>query len=447
MSQQSDRVNPVDLAKTLNEIVPVIDSLGRKIAKADLLNPTSNFVQEIMYKLLIEIGMSEAMLEAPNMMASASSIPPNIQEALVLNVVCQKFFRRIKFHQLQFGLSDLTKPEGPRLCKFLWNISNFWLFVNANYEKVEAVKQRVEDKAKQARNIRSEIEEKANKRDQLRIEAETMKMRNDQLEKDIEATKAGMAQAQADCVQLQEASKDIKARNRAATDEKDALKTKVEKLEKEKKRLDTLVSMDQTKHSMEKEVKHLKDEHEKKELDIQRIKRDLQDLNNQMEELKARQGDMKELSDLKECIRTSETTVQQLQLEKQETLATKNSLNEELQAVMNEVRSTETAMAREAQDWAQRKASLECEIKDYARELESVRKGKTDAEIVAADLEQEIAKFKSQLESLEREAKENSERNATMIRTLMEQYRKFEAEVKETMESKLKPAFKKLYIQ
>ena len=37
--------------------------------------------------------------------------------------------------------------------------------------------------------------------------------------------------------------------------------------------------MDQTKLTMEKEVKQLKEDHERKELDIQRIKRDLQELN------------------------------------------------------------------------------------------------------------------------------------------------------------------------
>ena len=42
-------------------VAALYSSLGRKIAKADLLNPTSNFVQEIMYKLLIEIGMSEVI--------------------------------------------------------------------------------------------------------------------------------------------------------------------------------------------------------------------------------------------------------------------------------------------------------------------------------------------------------------------------------------------------
>ena len=126
------------------------------------------------------------MLEVPNMMFSASSLPPNMLEPLVISVACRKFFQRIRFYDLHFGLSDLTSPEGPRLRKFLWNISNFWLFVNHNYDQVEAVKQRVEEKAKLARDIQSQINKKAKERDQIRIDAETMKMSNEQLEKDIQ---------------------------------------------------------------------------------------------------------------------------------------------------------------------------------------------------------------------------------------------------------------------
>merc|ERR1712029_1281380 len=193
-------------------------------------------------------------------------------------------------------------------------------------------------------------------------------------------------------------------------------------------------SMDQTKQSMEKEVKQLKEDHERKELDIQRIKRDLQDLNLKVEEFKARQEDMKELGVLKDQIRCNETNLQQLQLDKQETSATIESITAELQAFHSDLRSREAEMAREASLWA--------EIKDYTQELETVRKGKTDAEIVAADLEQEIAKFSSRLESLEKEEKSHREKKASEIRGMLEAYKKFEAEVKEELDSKMMPAFK-----
>ena len=104
---------------------------------------------------------------------------------MVINVVCQKFFRQISYNELTFGLSDLTKPEGPRLRKFLWNMANFWLFCNANFNKVEEVKQRVEEKAKVAKSIRSDVNKMAKERDTLRVEAEKLKISNEQKEKEV----------------------------------------------------------------------------------------------------------------------------------------------------------------------------------------------------------------------------------------------------------------------
>merc|ERR1712029_974201 len=96
-----------------------------------------------------------------------------------------------------------------------------------------------------------------------------------------------------------------------------------------------------------------------------------------------------------------------------ETSATIESITAELQAFHSDLRSREAEMAREASDWAQRKASLEAEIKDYTQELETVRKGKTDAEIVAADLEQQTALYSPRLESLEKEEKSHREKKAS----------------------------------
>ena len=56
-----------------------------------------------------------------------------------------------------------------------------------------------------------------------------------------------------------------------------------------------------------------------------------------------------------------------------------------------------------------------------------------------------IAKFTSQVATLEKEMKDQEEKYAGLIRTLLDAYKKFEAEVKEEMDRKLKPAFDKLY--
>ena len=55
-----------------------------------------------------------------------------------------------------------------------------------------------------------------------------------------------------------------------------------------------------------------------------------------------------------------------------------------------------------------------------------------------------IAKFSHQLESLEKQSKEHGVENATLICGILDQYKKFESEVKETLRSKVLPAFESL---
>ena len=78
------------------------------------------------------------MLEAPKVMMLASEsqgISRQMQELVVINVVCQKFFRKISFTEIPFGLADLTKPEGPRsvtlflVATFLSKMENVDLFL------------------------------------------------------------------------------------------------------------------------------------------------------------------------------------------------------------------------------------------------------------------------------------------------------------------------------
>ena len=70
-------------------------------------------------------------------------------------------------------------------------MANFWLFCNTNYDKVEAVKASVEEKAKVAKSIRSDVNKMAKERDALRVEAEKLKISNDQKEKEIKGKYTG----------------------------------------------------------------------------------------------------------------------------------------------------------------------------------------------------------------------------------------------------------------
>ena len=109
----------------------------------------------------------------------------------------------------------------------------------------------------------------------------------------------------------------------------------------------------------------------------------------QLEEFQALTEDLDAMRALKDSVRSGETKVQQLQLDQQETSAARAALAEELTALQAELRLKEGEMAKQGTDWAARKACLEAEIRDFREELESRRKGQTQAEIAGTDLEQE----------------------------------------------------------
>ena len=70
--------------------------------------------------------------------------------------------------------------------RFLWNMANFWIFSNHNYQQVDEVEKRVEEKAHWSKGILSDINKNLKKRDDLRVQLEKMKIYNEQKQKDIE---------------------------------------------------------------------------------------------------------------------------------------------------------------------------------------------------------------------------------------------------------------------
>ena len=65
-------------------------------------------------------------------------------------------------------------------------MANFWIFSNHNYQQVDEVEKRVQEKNHWSKGILSDINENLKKRDDLRVQLEKMKIYNEQKMKDIE---------------------------------------------------------------------------------------------------------------------------------------------------------------------------------------------------------------------------------------------------------------------
>ena len=399
------------MSKDSMELLKLLNDIGcaRTVTKGDLVNPNAKFAQEIFFTLLTEFGMSETMLEAPKRFSSSivALEQTDMMEAMVLSVVCRRFFRKIGYYDQIFGLSDLTKPEGPRLRRFLYHMANFWLFCNTKYDSTEEVKESVLVKVQRAKELNGKLKAVAKQVEALRTEIETIKVNNEKVATESEGNNALLRRPATtnavlflglesevkdikdDLVTLKTNVDEVKEKVLESQTKENELEKQLEKLEKEKKRLEMLVKCDKTKQDYESDLMKLKEDHKIQEMDIQRIKRDLQEHKAKMDDFKSILDEVQGLNKVADDIKSKRKTADQLELEKQELQEQRAALNEELLQLQSEVKTVETEQALAASAWNKRKDCLEEEIRVYQEEIETERRSKTHEEMVSSDLDSE----------------------------------------------------------
>ena len=116
-----------------------------QITRNDLKQPTSELVQKLYFRILIEMGLCESGLLAnqadfetlseigEEMDLFKNMLPVLSLQSAIVNVLTQIC------GTTNFGLSDLTNPTPKRTVNFLGRLLNFYSFCNGEYEKVQEV--------------------------------------------------------------------------------------------------------------------------------------------------------------------------------------------------------------------------------------------------------------------------------------------------------------------
>ena len=103
-----------EMVARINEIFE--DDPETMVTKADLLSPTPEFVERLVYRFLMEFGYSDFMSQQHSCLdlhfGSSSNEIMETRNLDILVITTRDFFKRILNHlDITFGFMDIVQPE------------------------------------------------------------------------------------------------------------------------------------------------------------------------------------------------------------------------------------------------------------------------------------------------------------------------------------------------
>jgi len=434
-----------DLISRINEIFE--DDHETNATKADLLNPSPEFVQRLVYRFLMEFGYSEFMAQQHSCLdlhfGTSSNEIMETRNLDILVILTRDFFKRILSHSDTFGIMDIVQPDVKRVKKFLSIFVNFWLFCNSNYEMATQRQEEVMAKAKQAKSQAKEKNHNLKEIEDLRQRRETYDIQKKKLNEECILADKELEEQLLLQQLLEQNRKAIKNEVQEQTKIKEELEQNVKDYEKEKKRLEMLVQSDELKQELEKEISRLKEEKEIKMLNVHEIKVKITDYKNRLLYF---QKNLKELLVVEEKHKHIQKTQQDIEMQKEkkeEKSQRLQCLDEELAADELKLNELQKELASKENNWKKKKSCLEAEVSDYENEITKIRQGMSEEEIAASDLNSKIEEATKRIQSIKCEIARLREYVREEYHKLTKLYDKF-LEKLEYETKNVSDAFKKL---
>lgn len=422
----------------INELVVRINEIfeepGMTVTKSEVLQPSTDWVTKMVYGFLKEFGYSEFMNQSEFSCVDfhAGSLSNNIQDTLhldILVVATRKFFQRIQYNEITFGIMDVVEPEPKRIRRFFCVFVNFWLFCNNQFETLKQRQDEVMDKAKQGKNLVKELNQNLKEVEELQQKRQTTEIQKMKVLDDIQIADAELGDYLKSNHILQENQKANKAEFVELKEMEEELKTNIEKFEKEKKRLEMLVKSDEVKQELETQLTSLKEESDGKMLKVHEWKIKIQEYKTRLVHFQRYHKELHVVTEKNDQIQKARQDIEQLDVEKEEKGQSLLNLDEELVIVHQQLVDVKKEVATRANTWNKKKSCLEAEISDYENEIRKIRQGMSEEEIAASDLESTITDAKQTNERIKGE----TESEITLIRDnfgkLMNSYKTFNAKM------------------
>jgi len=437
-----------EMVARVNEIFE--DDPETLISKAELLNPSPEFVQRLVYRFLMEFGYSDFMSQQHSCLdlhfGTSSNEIMETRNLDILVILTKDFFKRILSDRnldITFGIMDIVQPDVKRVRKFLSIFVNFWLFCNSNYEMATQRQEEVMEKAKQSKHLIKEKNSNLKEIEDLRQKRETYEIHKMKLAEERAVADQELSEVAPKMNSLQETQKSLKKELQEQTKIKDELEQDVQKFEKEKERLEMLVKSDELKQELEKEISRLKEEKNLRISSVHELKVKMQDAKSRLVHF---QKNLKELAAIEEKHKHIQKIQQNIELEsekKEEKSRSLQCLDEELAEDERKLNELQKECASRENNWKKKKTCLEAEIVDYENEIKRIRQGMSEEEIAASDLNLKITEVKQRIERIKSEIENSKQEVREEYQKLKESYMKFCENLKAEYK-KMEDAFKKL---
>ena len=231
-----------------------------------LKSPTSELVQTVYCKILLEFGFSESII---NLQQAEFDLLDEVGEyidlyktmlpVISLKVACVNLLTLIN-GDTTFGISDLLDPHPKRTQRFLSCLVNFWTFCNSTYEHVNKVSEDVEQVVAFKKNLEQRNEDYRNKINSYKHKAAEEAEATRLAQEDIDQLQMKTAQLMEyketiDSIN-QKLKKDLEEESIATA----AIEAEITKLETERDNVQGAVHFDAARERLDVELATLKEE-------------------------------------------------------------------------------------------------------------------------------------------------------------------------------------------
>ena len=231
-----------------------------------LKSPTTELVQIVYCKILLEFGFSESIVNPQQAefdlldeVGEYMDLYKTMLPVISLKAACVNILTMIN-GETTFGISDLLDPHPKRTLRFLSCLVNFWFFCNSTYDNINKVSEEVEAVVAFKKNLEQKNEDYKNKINSYKHKAAEEAEATMLAQADIEQLQRKTAELMEYRETLdsinQRLKKDLEDENRATA----AMEADIAKLEMERDNVQGAVNFDAARERLDVELAGLKEE-------------------------------------------------------------------------------------------------------------------------------------------------------------------------------------------
>eukprot|EP00094_Tigriopus_californicus_P008523 TCALIF_08215-PA protein Name:"Similar to nuf2 Kinetochore protein Nuf2 (Danio rerio)" AED:0.15 eAED:0.15 QI:536/0.87/1/1/0.75/0.55/9/380/387 len=270
---------------SINDIVGFLNEIleDESFSKTDLTSPTAERIQMLYFKLLLEFGFTEKILQPvldhlgpQGTGIQHSELLQDTDHLDALIVACQYFFSRAyPGSRVTFGLLDLIEPESKRTRQFVSGMRNFYLLCNLQHVNATNVKDEVHASKEKMMAMKNEVQNARKRIEKLRINDGEDALKAKALERDTWELERLLAASNEASGELATEQENLKSQLSEMNHIIEMLNKTLMDLDQNKLLIVSRLKSDDVKQELGQELDNLKEKFEHRTIQEQEMKRKL----------------------------------------------------------------------------------------------------------------------------------------------------------------------------